>query len=285
MTESSRSVQLRPWREIALLALMVMEVSWVTPWFRSLTPATYTVPAWQVFLILFSMMLVAHLTARLLAFLKLRTGLRQAITVALLVASILIGLKTLLYPHESVPFFELLNRPLRSLVDWKTLIPDEFVIIVAVLIGWWRGIALAQEQIGPALVQSNLWLGVGMFVAFVFVNTLVTGEQPGQVVYLFLLSGLLAMAAARLAVVHAAAGGRALDRRWFLGAAAAVGGPRRRWSPVSQRQLAVAGLRAAGGVRSPGGAGLVGLQPAAGAAHLPGQKLVGRLASRPGAGG
>ena len=220
----STSPQFRPWREIAILALMVMEVSWVTPWFRSLTPAAYAIPAWRVFLIFLGIILAAHLTARLLAFLKLRTRLRQGITLALLAASILIGLKMLLYPHESVPFFELLNRPLRSLMDWKTLIPDEFVIIVVVLIGWWRGIALAQEHIGPGLVQSALWTGVGMFVAFVFINTLVTGEEVGNVIYLFLVSGLLAMAAARLAVVRTLRGGRqsTFDRRWLLGVIAAA---------------------------------------------------------------
>ncbi len=216
---SLESPHFRPWRETAILALMVMEISWVVPWFRSLTPATYAAIPAQAFGILFCIILVSHLVTRFMNHLHLRIHVRQGVTGILLLASILFGLKTLLYPHEAVPLLELVNRPLRSFADWTTLIPDEFVITLVVLIGWWRGIALAQEHIGPNLVMNTFRFGIIMFVIYVFINTLVTGETPGLMLYTFILAALMAMSAARVSVLSTLRGGRqgAFDQRWFLG--------------------------------------------------------------------
>lgn len=218
--------QFRPWREIAILMLMFMEISWVTPWFRSLTAATYAVPPVVGFSVLFGFMLWSHLTVRVMEGLRIRASIRRAVTIGLLVISVLIGLRLLLYPHERIGFVELLNRPLKSMMDWRAIIPDEFVIILAVLFGWWRGISLAQEHIEPSSVMGYFRLGIFMFLGFVVFNTLVTGETPGEFVYLFLFCGLIAMTTARISVLRALRGGKqsSFDKRWFFGiTAAAVG--------------------------------------------------------------
>jgi hypothetical protein len=58
-----------------------------------------------------------------------------------------------------------------------------------------------------------------MYVVFVFINTMVTGETPGDFFYLFLFFSLLAMSSARMAVLGTLRGGKpnVFDRRWFLG--------------------------------------------------------------------
>ncbi len=62
----------RPWRELALLALMVMELCWVIPWFRSLTRATYTVPPAKAFLVFAIIMLGFNWIVRLMNYLNFK---------------------------------------------------------------------------------------------------------------------------------------------------------------------------------------------------------------------
>ena len=220
-TESKRERQfaLRPWRELALVMLVFMEVSWVLPWFRSLTPATYAVSPLQGMAVLSGIMLVSLWVVRLMVSIRLRIWIRQAITSGLLLGGILVGLKFLLYSGEPVLLGDLITRPLRSLADMRTLIPDEFIIALTVLIGWWRGVSLAQEHIGPTVVRHRFFLGIVMFIIFGVVNTLITGETPGIFVFVFIFCALISMSAARISVLSSLRGGRqnSFDRRWFIG--------------------------------------------------------------------
>ena len=226
MTESTldnskpflKTTHLRLWRELALVALMLMEISWVVPWFRSLTPQTYAASEGISFIYLFCLMLGAHVITRGMNGLNLKMSIRRGITIALIIGSVLIGYKLLLYPGESLNLLELMIRPFQSFSSRQTLIPDEFVIAIVILIGWWRGIALAQAHIGPSYVTNHLIFGVIMFLFYGFLNTLLTNESPGFMLELFIFSGLMAMSSARLATLGYIRGGQpsTFDRRWFL---------------------------------------------------------------------
>jgi hypothetical protein len=212
-------LRIRPWREVAILAIVVMELSWVVPWFRSLTPATNAVSPWRALLVLGALFLVTHLLVRLMNFVHLRLDVRRWVIVAWFVLSSLVGIKSLLYIHERLNFAEFVTRPIRAFNDIGGLIPNEFVIVLAVLVAGWRGISLAQEIIGPQAVRRNFQLGILMFLGFVFINTFVTGETPGVFIYLFMFASLLAMGAARISVISSLRGGGQypFDLRWFLG--------------------------------------------------------------------
>ena len=211
--------KIRYWRELAVLALMVMELSWIVPWYRSLTPATYEVTVWRVFFVLLGLLLVANLSTRLMNFLDLKIRIRQVVTLLLLVASIFIALKLLLYETEPLSFNTLFTRPFHAMSDLRGLIPDEFLVIVVVLVVYWRGLTLATKYIDPMSVRSNFYFGLGMFVAFIFINTIVTGETPGPMLYTFFASALIAMGAARIYTITQLRGGarNPFDLRWFLG--------------------------------------------------------------------
>ena len=62
----------RAWRDLAILGLIVMELSWLVPWYRSLTLATYAVSPGRAFLVLGGILLSTHLIARLMNFVYLR---------------------------------------------------------------------------------------------------------------------------------------------------------------------------------------------------------------------
>jgi hypothetical protein len=211
--------KIRYWRELALFALMIMELSWIVPWYRSLTPATYEVSVWRVFVVLLGLLLLANLSTRFMNFLDLKIRIRQVLTLALLVASIFIALKLLLYETEPLSFDALFTRPFHAMSDVRGLIPDEFLVIVVILVVYWRGLSLASKYIDPMSVRSNFYLGLGMFVAYIFLNTLVTGETPGPMLYTFFVSALIAMGAARIFTITQLRGGarNPFDLRWFLG--------------------------------------------------------------------
>ncbi len=213
------SIRLNPWREIAILMIVLMEVSWVTPWFRAMTPETYAVSSLRVFIILVGIVLFAHLLVRVMDFLHLKKSIRQGAMIIFMLIGILVGIKTLLYVHEPMSLSELFNRPLRSFADLKIIIPVEFIVIITVFIGFWRGLSIAQEHLGPSSVMDHFWIGIVMYVAFIFVNTLVTGETPGDFFYLFLFSSLVAMCAARMTVVGMLRGGteNKFNRFWLFG--------------------------------------------------------------------
>jgi len=211
--------KIRYWRELAVFALMVMELSWIVPWYRSLTPATYELTVWRVFFVLLGFLLLANLSTRLMNFLDLKIRIRQGVTLLLIVLSIFIGLKLLLYETEALQFNALLTRPFRAMSDVRGLIPDEFLVIVVILVVYWRGLSLASKYIDPMSVRSNFYFGLGMFVAYIFLNTLVTGETPGPMLYTFFVSALIAMGAARIFTITQLRGGaqNPFDLRWFLG--------------------------------------------------------------------
>jgi hypothetical protein len=216
--------RLRPWREITILALILMELSWIVPWFRSLTPATYATSALRAFVVLAGLVLMTHMAVRLMNYLYLRVDLRRVVLAAIFIVAVLVSLKTLLYLGQAVTIMDLINRPLDAFSDWTELIPNEFVIILTTLFVCWRGLALAQTYIEPNTVRKDFQTGIFMFLAFIFINTLVTGETPGRLLYVFFAAGLIAMSAARISVIGTLRGGSVnpFDRRWFFGMVTAM---------------------------------------------------------------
>ena len=202
-----------------MFALMIMELSWVVPWYRSLTPATNAVSSWKVFLVFFVFLLVANLSTRLMNYLDIKLAIRRGISLGLIVLCVFLGLRLLLYEAEPLSFDELVNRPFRAFSDIGGLIPDEFLVLVLVLIVFWRGLSLATKFIDPVSVRQNFYLGLGMYTAYIFVNTIVTGETPGFLLYLFFVSALIALGAARIFTITQLRGGtdNPFDLRWFLG--------------------------------------------------------------------
>lgn len=239
----------RPWRELGVLGTMLMGLSWGVPWFRSLTQATYALSTGYAFAVFGGMMLLAYLCVRALNALRLRADLRRGLLLLLLVASVLAGLKLLLFAEENVTLADLTGRQLRSFADAYALVPNEFIITMAVLIAWRRGTQLANEKLGPQLIQNAFGIGIFMFFFYIFFNTFVTGETPGNMPVLFLFAGLMAMGAARVAVISTLRGGRdnPFDRRWVAGLAFSVAG--------------VVGLAAWIGAEMGGGEGALGLLP------------------------
>ena len=201
-----------------MIALMVMELCWVVPWFRSLTRAMYAVPPAKAFLVLAGIMLGFNWIVRFMNFVNLRLNIRRVCLLILSAVSVLVALKTLLYAREPLSLAELLNRPLGAFSELTNLIPDEFLVALIALYVFYRGMMMAQTYIEPAALRRSFQLGIGMFLAFIFINTIATGETPGRLIYLFFLAALIGMTAARISVISSLRGGGSnpFDRQWFI---------------------------------------------------------------------
>jgi hypothetical protein len=211
--------RLRLWKEVAILAQMSMELAWIVPWYRSLTRGTNQAETWRVFAIFGAIMLFFHWLSRLMNFLNIRFYIRRVILVGLLFAVSIVGLRYLLYFGEPVGLVELFVKPITAFADMFVLIPDEFVIILAMIFIAFRSIAIASQRTSAADMLVRFQLGMVMIVLYIMLNTLVTGETPGNIVFVFLFSGLIAVGTARMTVLEGLRGGREVpfDRKWFLG--------------------------------------------------------------------
>ncbi len=210
--------RVHPWRETARWAQAVMALCWLVPWYRAMTPGTHAAGQGETFFLFLGITQGAHYLARGMHALRLRLRVRRVLLVLWMGASALCVFWLLLYAHLSASWEALFTRPVRAFADVQAVLPDELFAIGIVVLLTWRGALTAEQHIGPRAFVGSFRLGVVMFLLFSLVNTLVTGETPGVLLFVFLFAALAGMASARLAVMGALRGGRhsAFDRGWVL---------------------------------------------------------------------
>ncbi len=223
----------RSWRVLFALASLLMLLAWAVPWYRALTPATNAASPLRVALVFGFWWLGTYGLASWLERLRIRAVHRNQVLLGWFLFGLWSSFSTLLYFRPLVrPSGNWLTRPLLSLADLTALIPDEVVVALVMIGVGAHAVRAATEAVSPYQARRGFFTGLGMLLAFFFLNTLTTGETPGGLLYLFLFASLLAMGVARLAVIHRLRGGqgRAVDARWLAalvlisGAVVAVAG-------------------------------------------------------------
>ncbi|HLE15616.1 MAG TPA: hypothetical protein VI776_12775, partial [Anaerolineales bacterium] len=81
-------LRLRPWREMAILGLLLMDLCWLAPWYRTLTPATNAASAQLVFLVFGGVLFSVHWVVRLFNLVNLRFDLRRVFLIGLIILDI-----------------------------------------------------------------------------------------------------------------------------------------------------------------------------------------------------
>lgn len=218
-------VRLRPWRELAVFASIVMEMSWVVLWYRVLIRSGKAVSYGQAFGVLTGLFSFSYLVARLMDYFQVRLTLRRWIVAILILISLPLALSALVdsYKFEIDSVHSFFNQPVGTFAEMINLIPAEFVVVLLVLWVWWRGISQINKQVGPTNMVSGFRTGVISLFIYGLILPL-TGEPPGLALYIFLFFGLLAMIASRISVLSQLRGGHrvSFDRRWLIGSALAV---------------------------------------------------------------
>jgi hypothetical protein len=221
----SNPLTFKPWRELALVAAILMELSWITLWYRALIVSGKEVSFSQAFVVFAGLLLLFYAANRLMVLFNINLLTQRIVLLILLLVNLLIGMRMLLYSREVVSLIELLNRPLRTFQDMANFIPAEFIVMVLILLVSWRGISYSDLNVGPVNAIAGFRLGIVMFFLYGFALPL-TKEYPSQALYLFLFFSLLSMTTARIAVLSQLRGGHKIqfNRQWLLGILVVIAG-------------------------------------------------------------
>lgn len=208
------------WQALAAVAFVLMEMSWMILWVRSLSSSIQAVPRWQSLLAGSLIVLGALGLAHLSKALRLRLNVRRLLLLALLLFSLWMAYAAMMVPGGEAGLSALRDRPLGTFGDLFELIPARLWLTLAVILLWWRGIWLARLRFGPMSVLGNFRTGVVMFLLFAAAGSvvpLVRQEQPMAFIFTFLYGGMVALIAGRVDTLrHGRGGGRVpFNRQWL----------------------------------------------------------------------
>jgi hypothetical protein len=211
------------WHELAILALIGMEITWVAMWFRIFSRTAQPISFWRSLAVFAGMSIGVFAFAQLLNLLRIRQNLRRGALAVLFIGSLLLGLKWLLYPAQGVEAGEMLRQVIQKFTQPDGSIPAEYASILALLWLGWRGIYLAGREVESSLVRNSFYMGIGMFFIYGLI-TPATGERLVAPLYLFLFFWLSAASAARLYRLIRYGRGRvaSVNRRWLASVLVAV---------------------------------------------------------------
>lgn len=196
------ATQARPRRgwvhEAALVAILLMETSWLVPWFRSLTPALRTHSTWMTSAAFLGLALIAMVTARAARALALRPPVRRALLLAGLLVSISAALRLFLFWGAAVGTIGLLAQSVGTFSGVLELLPNELIVILAVLFVWRRGVVAAgRDPCEPASAAHEFRLGILAFAAHSLVYRLEQAALMLEVLPVYFLAALAAVGLSR----------------------------------------------------------------------------------------
>jgi hypothetical protein len=229
-------LQLRPWRELSALALMVMELSWLVAGYQQLVNPSKQVKLPLLFLLLGSLILSVYWLTRWMLALKLRKSVRRVLLGTLLMVGYAALLRFLLHPFEQVSGTQLLLSLQSAFADPQRPIPVEFALFLLTAYLWFRGAALARHWIGINLVRRTLQFGVFMLLLLGVIGGFRPPAPFHLTLMIFLIAGFVAMGSARASTLKSLRGAAGTGFRgiWYLSilafatvfvqSAAAIGG-------------------------------------------------------------
>lgn len=211
------------WPYITGLALIIVELCWVVPWYRTVIQVSFVASPLRATLVLGAVMLSAYLVVLGMDALHLLAGIQRLVLAVLFVLSLIIGSRLLL------------EAQVISIISGLVkLNPGAVLVVFFVLWLWWRGISLAREPVRPLTAWRHFRLGLFLLVAQVFIVTRMSqrtvrfneAEPAGLGIFvLFLFVGLLAIVFSRISLVGHVQGLRKnpFDRRWLAVTSLIVG--------------------------------------------------------------
>ncbi len=206
------------WYTMAFFAMIVMELSWMSLWFRLFMKPRQEIGYWHAFLVFGGILLAAYYTDEILSRRNAQIWARRLILVVMVLLFMLIALAAFLRPVEWFDLNDVARRTVESFRNSEILIPAEFLILAMALLMSGRGLSLVGRQLDPSKIQGGFRTGIIMLFFYGFI---VQFEElsPGNAFFVFLFSGLMAMSAARIAMQSRLRGGKSIpfDRRWLFG--------------------------------------------------------------------
>lgn len=186
------------WHELGLVSLLIMEVSWITPWFRSFWPDDISLSTLQVLLLLLGHGLVALNLGKLARHPTMAGGVRTIMLLGSMVLGVYASLRMIVYPHLTGGLRVLALDMLLSFAKVFSSPSPALILIVAILYVWRRSVLLSSSFVlGPTTGALRFRLGVLFLALFALVHR---DEKAGmllEVLPVYFGAGLLGMALGR----------------------------------------------------------------------------------------
>ena len=242
MSKQAGVQQVNVWREMTILAVMVMEISWGTLWMQIFSPPLRELAAQRIFLIFGGTLLLAHLTSRILNNLTLKKNIHRGLVIGFVALCGWANLHILLGGLGETQFRDFLTRPLEEVGAEGRLVQPEILILEVKMVLVWRGFILAKSWGGRETVFNSLLWGIGFYAAYGVVSVLTHQMGALWLLYAFISAALLAMVTARVSTLVRMRGGThsPFDMRWvssILSATAVVTGAAALVSGIVSRQV------------------------------------------------
>ena len=217
---SNLNIQRLPlWQVFTVLALMLMDLSWITAASTLLMGRLLDVYAGRVFTVFGVIYLVTYLAANALHFMELDDGINQVLLLTIAISGLLWAASNLIYLKEPLSIAGIIGRYLSSFGSLSVLFKSEFLLTITVIFLWRRGLSVARHAVGPRFIRRALNRGVLALVTTGIVAAGLGRSLPTLEAALFLFSSLIAMGGARLSSLSRLRGGRGIpfEREWVVG--------------------------------------------------------------------
>jgi hypothetical protein len=206
------------WQELPKLAVMVMELSWLVPWFQLITLAVKDQSAWFIGLIFILVLLLSYVLARAAFRLNIKDTIRKRVFLGYILVAVILSLWAILY-REAQPtdLWSLYNQSLDSMSDFRELIPPEVMVFGAVLFLVRRGFSLARDWGGANSVINSIQSSI-VFYFLLGIMARSTIEDIIEVnLFIFLVAAIFGMLTARIGSIRRLRGGRGVEFsfRWL----------------------------------------------------------------------
>jgi hypothetical protein len=191
-------VYLALWNELGLLSTLVMEISWMLPWYL----ANISGPGWMnttsMLIVFVAFAVLVVYTSRLI---RTNTGdpfLYHGAELGLLFLFLLWLLSSTIYQGSNLGISELISQTIRSFGGGEGRTQSSLILIAAVVYVWWRGVSLSGvAQLDFFTTRRKLRLGVAFLGIFGVVHGVENNRILIQTIPYFFLSGLLAISLSR----------------------------------------------------------------------------------------
>ena len=208
--------------ELGMASLLIMEFTWLFPWFRSITPQIQAGRALASFIALLVYFLVVTFSNRILRLLALRTVIHRIIMIAILLVGMYSLTNLLVYPNMGLGLGEIVHHTFVSLQNILESIPEGFIVILVSIYFWWRGLVISSMgTLDFRSTERKFRIGILTFAAFAIIFRGKQIDYLTSVLPIYFAFGLLAVTFSRTSSL-----GRGITAyrlpytgKWFLGMA------------------------------------------------------------------
>lgn len=210
--------RMRLWREVALLAAIAMELSWITPWFLGLMDFLQPVSALDSVVVIAGLSYATFLSLRLLVFLRFSRQVRYFVLLLVLASSGVSANALLLHPGEAGGLQTSISQIMQGFQSLESILPPEVVLLITLSLAWLRALRWGGSEGTPTELRNSLRFSFWMLILFVLAFVWRGEGQLHGFAYLFFFAALIGSGTARIArsYEHPATQSNPSDRNWQL---------------------------------------------------------------------